>query len=68
MVRPDPVAGSGTGRLGGVIAITDNSQSGPIPYYEKRLDVTAAAPAPATQIPVGDLEIVVRVQVQFAIQ
>ena len=53
-------------RVSGVVAISDTSPSGPGPAYEKRLDVAAAAPD--TQIPVGDLEIVVRVQVQFQIQ
>ncbi len=66
--KADAMASTAGVRLGGVIAITDNSQSGPVPYYEKRLDMAQPAPAAATQIPVGDLEIVVRVQVQFAIQ
>lgn len=66
--KADAMASTAGVRLGSVIAITDNSQGGPVPYYEKRLDLAQAAPAAATQIPVGDLEIVVRVQVQFQIQ
>jgi uncharacterized protein YggE len=54
-------------RLGAAISVSDQSPSGPI-FYDavKRLE---AMPAPAgqTQIPVSDLDIVIRVTVQFAI-
>lgn len=65
--KADAMATTAGVKLGGVIAISDQSPS-PVPYYEKRIDMGAAVPAPATQIPVGDLEIAIRVQVQFAIQ
>ena len=63
--KADAMARTAGVRLGKVQAITDSSPS-PVPYLEKRLDLSAQ-PAPATQIPVGDLEVLVRVQVQFAI-
>ncbi len=65
--KADAMATQAGVRLGGVIAISDQSPA-PLPYYEKRLDMAQPTPAAATQIPVGDLEIVIRVQVQFAIQ
>lgn len=53
--------------LGGAIAISDTTPVA-IPYAEKRYDLAAPVPAPATQIPVGELDVVVHVQVQFAIR
>lgn len=54
-------------QLGKVVSITDQSVS---PSYRglEKLAGTQPVPAPDTQIPVGDLEIVVNVQVQFGIQ
>lgn len=53
--------------LGTAIAISDTTPLA-IPYAEKRYDLAAPVPAPATQLPVGELDVVVQVQVQFAIQ
>ena len=63
--KADAMARTAGASLGKVLSISDQSSS--VPYEYKRLDAVGAAPAPATQVPVGDLEIVVRVQVQFAI-
>ena len=53
-------------RLGAAISVSDQS-TGPIVYdTAKRLD-GMPAPAAQTQIPVSDLDIVIRVTVQFAI-
>jgi uncharacterized protein YggE len=53
-------------RLGAAISVSDQS-AGPIVYDSvKRLDA-APVPAAQTQIPVSDLDIVIRVTVQFAI-
>jgi uncharacterized protein YggE len=53
-------------RLGSALSVSDQSSS-PIVYDSvKRLDA-APAPAAQTQIPVSDLDIVIRVTVQFAI-
>ncbi|MEK7859947.1 MAG: SIMPL domain-containing protein, partial [Chloroflexota bacterium] len=54
-------------RLGKVLSISDTGSSAP-PSSEQRLAFAAPAPKADTQIPVGDLEVVVRVQVQFAIE
>ena len=54
-------------RLGAAISVSDQSPTGPIAYDSvKRLD-GMPAPAAQTQIPVSDLDIVIRVTVQFAI-
>lgn len=53
-------------RLGKVLSISDTGSSAP-PSSERHA-FSAPAPKADTQIPVGDLEVVVRVQVQFAIE
>jgi uncharacterized protein YggE len=54
-------------RLGAAISVSDQSPTGPIAYDSvKRLD-GMPAPAAQTQLPVSDLDIVIRVTVQFAI-
>lgn len=56
-------------RVGKVVSITDQSVS--LPYRDAKFGLGAAPAqqaAPDTQVPVGDLEIVVSVQVQFAIE
>jgi len=54
-------------RLGPAVSVSDQSPAGPIAYDAvKRLD-GMPAPAAQTQIPVSDLDIVIRVTVQFAI-
>jgi uncharacterized protein YggE len=53
-------------RLGKLIAVNDQSVSGPQPLSRFELAVPAAAPG--TQVPAGELDVVVRVQVQFAIE
>jgi hypothetical protein len=55
--------------LGRAISISDLSSSGPIgpQGFDVRSGV-AGAPAPVTQVPVSDLDVVVRVQVQFELQ
>jgi hypothetical protein len=52
--------------LGKVVAISDQSVS--IPFKGLERDLAQVGAAGGSQIPVGDLEIVVQVQVQFAIQ
>jgi uncharacterized protein YggE len=52
-------------RLGAAISVSDQSPTGPIVYDAAQRGV--AAPAAQTQIPVSDLDIVIRVTVQFAI-
>lgn len=65
--KADAMATQAGVRLGGVISISDQSPL-PVPMYEKRYAMAQPAPAADTRIPAGDLEIVIRVQVQFAIQ
>lgn len=65
--KADAMATQAGVRLGGVISISDQSPMS-TPVLGKRLELAQPAPAADTQIPVGDLEVVVRVQVQFAIQ
>ena len=52
--------------LGKVVAISDQSVG--LPYQDARLFAPQVGAAGGTQVPVGDLEIVVQVMVQFAIQ
>jgi hypothetical protein len=65
--KADAMARTAGVRVGRVLAITDSSQPMPVPYLRQEFAMPVAAPAPATQIPVGDLQIVVHVQVQFEI-
>jgi uncharacterized protein YggE len=54
-------------RLGAAISVSDQSPMGPIAYDSvKRLEAMPA-PAAQTQVPVSDLDIVIRVTVQFTI-
>jgi hypothetical protein len=53
--------------LGRAISISDlSSSSGPI--GPQGFSGVAGAPAPVAQVPVSDLDVVVRVQVQFELQ
>jgi hypothetical protein len=65
--KADAMARTAGVKLGKVLSISDQSPAVPYRGLEK---FAAAQPAPAadSQIPVGDLEIVIRVQVQFAIE
>lgn len=66
LAKADAMARAAGASRGKVLSIGDQS---PVPYFDKRLEFApTAGPAPDTQVPVGDLEIVVRVQVQFAIE
>jgi uncharacterized protein YggE len=67
--KADAMAQTAGVRLGRIVAITDSS-SQPIPLPYQRFDVAApqAQPAPAAQVPAGELQVVVHVQVQFEIQ
>ncbi len=53
--------------LGRVIAVSDLSSSNPMPYDSVKYAMPAAGRAD-TQIPAGELDVTVRVQVQFEIQ
>ncbi len=53
--------------LGKVVAISDAGSSAPLQSFDKAL-FAPAGPAPSTQIPAGELDVVVRVQVQFEIR
>lgn len=53
-------------RLGKAVSVSEVAQPGPL-FYERGAFAAPAAPKAATEIPVSDLDIVVRVQVQFAI-
>ena len=53
-------------RLGAAISVSDQS-AGPVGFDSARSVVAAPAPAARTEIPVSDLDIVIRVTVQFAI-
>ena len=67
--KADAMAQTAGVRVGRILAITDGSpQPIPMPYQRFDLAQPVAAPAPATQIPAGDLQVVVHVQVQFEIQ
>ena len=66
--KADAMAQTAGVRVGRILAISDLSAQ-PIPYA--RLDqgqAPIAAPAPASQVPTGELQVVVHVQVQFEIQ
>jgi uncharacterized protein YggE len=65
--KADAMAKTAGVRLGKVMSISDQSPAMPYRGLEK---FAAAQPAPVadSQVPVGDLEIVIRVQVQFAIE
>ena len=66
--KADAMARTAGVHVGRVIAISDQSASGPIPLDFKGA-VGAAVPAAAqVQVPAGELDVVVRVQVQFEIQ
>ena len=67
--KADAMAQTAGVRVGRVLAISDVSPQ-PVPLPYQRLDAAGpvAQPAPATQIPAGELQVVVRVQVQFEIQ
>jgi hypothetical protein len=67
--KADAMAQTAGVRVGRVLAITDSSPQ-PIPFqrFDLAQPVAAPVPAPSTQVPAGDLQIVVRVQVQFEIQ
>jgi len=67
--KADAMAQTAGVRVGRVLAITDSSPQ-PIPFqrFDLAQPVPAPAQAPSTQVPAGDLQIVVRVQVQFEIQ
>lgn len=54
-------------KLGKVLSISDRSPAVPYRGIEK-FALAQPVPAPDSQVPVGDLEIVIRVQVQFAIE
>lgn len=54
-------------RLGAAISVSDQSTGGGIALDSIKRFEGASAPAPQTQIPVSDLDIVIRVTVQFAI-
>jgi uncharacterized protein YggE len=54
-------------RLGAAISVSDQSPSGPIALDSAKRFDAIPAPAAQTQIPVSDLDIVIRVTVQFAI-
>ena len=67
--KADAMAQTAGVRVGRILAITDSGSPQPIPYT--RLDQgmgPVAAPAPATQVPAGELQVIVHVQVQFEIQ
>lgn len=56
-------------RLGRIVAVSDASSPGPIGLFGALgPSLSAAAGVPQTQVPVGDLDVVVRVQVQFQIE
>ena len=65
--KADAMASAAGVHVGRVIAISDQTSSVPQSYvaYDKAM---GPAPAAQTQIPVGDLDVVVHVQVQFEIQ
>lgn len=63
--RADAMSKSAGVRLGKILAVTDAGSPSPI---ERFALAPAAAPLGGTQVPVGDLDVVVRVQVQFEIQ
>jgi uncharacterized protein len=65
--KADAMAKAAGVSLGKVIAISDLSASSPTTPEFGRAAVPAAAPV-VTQVPTGDLDVTVRVQVQFAIQ
>ena len=54
-------------RLGAAISVSDQSPNGPIAFDSAKRFDGVPAPAAQTQIPVSDLDIVIRVTVQFAI-
>jgi uncharacterized protein YggE len=54
-------------RLGAAISVSDQSPTGPIVYDSAKRLEAMPAPAAITQVPVSDLDIVIRVTVQFAI-
>jgi uncharacterized protein YggE len=54
-------------RLGAAISVSDQSPTGPIVYDSAKRLEAMPAPAASTQVPVSDLDIVIRVTVQFAI-
>lgn len=53
-------------RIAGVISVVEQGQPGPGPLFEFARS-GAPAPAKASELPAGELDVVVRVQVQFAI-
>ena len=65
--KADAMANAAGVHVGRVIAIADQTSSAPqtVVAYDKAAGVPASA---QTQIPVGDLDVVVHVQVQFEIQ
>lgn len=65
--KADAMANAAAVHLGRVIAVSDLASPQPQSFavYDK---ATGAAPSAQTQIPVGDLDVVVHVQVQFEIQ
>ncbi|HEV2251345.1 MAG TPA: SIMPL domain-containing protein [Candidatus Limnocylindria bacterium] len=54
-------------RLGAAISVSDQSSAGGVALDSLKFRDAASAPAAQTQIPVSDLDIVIRVTVQFAI-
>jgi uncharacterized protein YggE len=53
--------------LGQVMRVSDISSYGTTPMYGAAFDARAGALAPTTQLPVGELDVQVTVEVDFAI-
>ena len=68
--KADAMAQTAGVHLGRVLAITDSGSPMPVPYLDSASKGMGpvAQPAPVTQVPTGELQVVVHVQVQFEIQ
>ncbi len=64
--KADAIARAAGVRLGTVVSVSEIG-TGPMPRYDYVVTMPAAAPKAAIELPTGELDVVVHVQVQFAI-